>query len=172
MITKTQALEALDSLDDFARMTIGVDAHGPRGTLKRFIEEQAAPPAEPVAYADKIAFESAMRAGKGCDVWPKRGDGPREVVALYAAPPAAQAEPAGPGDMAVYQAMADRYAALAARGAQTGLTGDAEIECECLSAWNQQYAEHAEDTVHPMFLTAFKLGYRAALKGQPEGGAA
>jgi hypothetical protein len=29
---------------------------------------------EPVAYADKIAFESAMKAGKGCDVWPSPGD--------------------------------------------------------------------------------------------------
>ena len=93
--------------------------------LERTAAQQAAPPAEPVAYADKIAFESAMRAGKGCDVWPKRGDGPREVVALYAAPPAAQAEPAGPGDMAVYQAMADRYAALAARGAQAEPEGGA-----------------------------------------------
>jgi hypothetical protein len=27
-----------------------------------------------VAYADKIAFESAMKAGKGCDVWPSPGD--------------------------------------------------------------------------------------------------
>ena len=39
--------------------------------------------------------------------------------------PAAQAEPAGPGDMAVYQAMADRYAALAARGAQAEPEGGA-----------------------------------------------
>ena len=29
---------------------------------------------EPVAYADRIAFESAMRAGKGCDVWPRAGN--------------------------------------------------------------------------------------------------
>jgi hypothetical protein len=47
---------------------------------------------EPVAYADKIAFESAMKAGKGCDVWPKAGDYTqrtgRELVALtYVAPP-------------------------------------------------------------------------------------
>lgn len=39
----------------------------------------------PVAFADKVAFESAMRAGKGCDVWPSRGDGIRETVALYRA---------------------------------------------------------------------------------------
>lgn len=31
------AREALDSMDDFARMDVGVDAHGPRGVLDRFI---------------------------------------------------------------------------------------------------------------------------------------
>lgn len=31
------AREALDSMDDFARMDVGVDAHGPRGVLERFI---------------------------------------------------------------------------------------------------------------------------------------
>lgn len=39
-ITKAQALEALDSLDDYARMETGVDAHGPRETLRKFIEQQ------------------------------------------------------------------------------------------------------------------------------------
>ena len=41
---------------------------------------------EPVAWADRVAFESAMRAGKGCDVWPKRGDSKRDLMPLYAAP--------------------------------------------------------------------------------------
>jgi hypothetical protein len=40
----------------------------------------------PVAYADRIAFESAMAAGKGCDVWPSAGDyverTGRELIAL------------------------------------------------------------------------------------------
>lgn len=36
-----QAREALDSLDDYARMDAGVDAYGPRGILERFIEQQA-----------------------------------------------------------------------------------------------------------------------------------
>lgn len=50
--------------------------------------------AEPVAYADKVAFEQAMKAGKGCDVWPTRGDGERETIALFlAAPVAASEEP-------------------------------------------------------------------------------
>lgn len=42
-----------------------------------------------VVYADKIAFESAMRAGKGCDVWPKLGSTQllgREFIALSTAP--------------------------------------------------------------------------------------
>lgn len=38
-ITKAQALEALDDLDDYARMETGVDAHGPRETLRQFIEQ-------------------------------------------------------------------------------------------------------------------------------------
>ena len=44
-------------------------------------------PSEPVAYADSIAFESAMLAGKGCDVWPKAGDYEartgRSLIPLY-----------------------------------------------------------------------------------------
>lgn len=39
MITRERALEALDSLDDYAKMGAGVDAHGPIGVLKRFIEQ-------------------------------------------------------------------------------------------------------------------------------------
>lgn len=34
-----EAAEALDALDDYARMTIGVDASGARGMLERFIEQ-------------------------------------------------------------------------------------------------------------------------------------
>lgn len=41
----------------------------------------------PVGYADKIAFLSAMKAGKGCDVWPTAGDYTRrtgrELIPLY-----------------------------------------------------------------------------------------
>lgn len=36
------AREALDSLDDYARMDTGVDAFGPRGVLERFIDSVAA----------------------------------------------------------------------------------------------------------------------------------
>jgi hypothetical protein len=53
---------------------------------------QPAVQGEPVAFADKIGFESAMKTGKGCDVWPTAGDYTqrtgRELVALtYARPP-------------------------------------------------------------------------------------
>ena len=44
LITKKQALEALDNLDDYARMEVGVDAVGPRTVLERFIiQAQCAP---------------------------------------------------------------------------------------------------------------------------------
>ena len=40
---------------------------------------------------------------------------------------------------------------------------EAEIECDCLVAWNAStYGHSAQDTVHPMFLSAFLRGYRAA----------
>ena len=39
----------------------------------------------------------------------------------------------------------------------------AEVECDCLVAWNAStYGHSAQDTVHPMFLSAFISGYRAA----------
>lgn len=41
-VTKKQALEAIDSMDDFARMSSSVDAYGPRGLLLRYIGEREA----------------------------------------------------------------------------------------------------------------------------------
>lgn len=39
-----------------------------------------------------------------------------------------------------------------------------EIECDCLVAWNRsEFGANQHDTVHPMYLTAFKSGYKAAL---------
>jgi hypothetical protein len=46
-VTQQQALEALSAMDDFARMCVGVDAHGPRGVLERFIAAAPAAPALP-----------------------------------------------------------------------------------------------------------------------------
>ena len=47
-VTWQQAADAIESLDDCARMTIGVDASGPRETLYRFLEQckRAQSPAE------------------------------------------------------------------------------------------------------------------------------
>ena len=40
----------------------------------------------------------------------------------------------------------------------------AEIEYNCLAAWNRsEFGANQHDTVHPMYLTAFKSGYKAAL---------
>lgn len=41
MITVEQALEAIDNLDDYARMNVGVDAVGPRGVLVSFCSQSA-----------------------------------------------------------------------------------------------------------------------------------
>ena len=38
-VTKKQAMEALDNMDDYARMA-DIDPIGPHATLKRFIEQQ------------------------------------------------------------------------------------------------------------------------------------
>ncbi len=43
LVSKATALEALDSLDDYARMQTGVDAFGPRTALQRFIEQVPGP---------------------------------------------------------------------------------------------------------------------------------
>lgn len=39
-VAKEQALQALDDLDDYARMEASVDAFGPRECLRLFIEQQ------------------------------------------------------------------------------------------------------------------------------------
>ena len=40
----------------------------------------------------------------------------------------------------------------------------AEIEYNCLAAWNRsEFGANQHDTVHPMYLTAFKSGHKAAL---------
>lgn len=41
-VSAAQAAEALDSLDDCARMGLSVDAHGPRGVLERYIAQNVA----------------------------------------------------------------------------------------------------------------------------------
>ena len=48
LVTQQDARDALDSLDDFARMDCGVDAVGPRGVLERFIEQAGVQKDEPI----------------------------------------------------------------------------------------------------------------------------
>ena len=46
---------------------------------------------EPVAFADRISFDQAMKSGKGHDVWPEAGDYEartgRKLRVLYTHPP-------------------------------------------------------------------------------------
>jgi len=43
-----------------------------------------------------------------------------------------------------------------------------EIEYDCLVAWSRsEFGANQHDTVHPMYLTAFKSGYKAALAASP-----
>lgn len=60
MITKEKALVALNDMDDYARMTLGVDAHGPRETLRRFIEQSGSNEA-PVATIEGSYNERHFR---------------------------------------------------------------------------------------------------------------
>jgi len=90
-VTREQALEALESLDDFARMNVSVDPVGPRETLRRFIESAALAQqeaAEPVGFHDKDQPEGIA----WCPGYP---DKLRDITPLYTTPPAPQ--PAGAG---------------------------------------------------------------------------
>jgi hypothetical protein len=75
------AVDRLDAM--WARVEIG-QAHIVRS--EPLAQAEAKPAPEPVAYAEKIAFEYAMKRGKGCDVWPKAGNTDKALIALYAAP--------------------------------------------------------------------------------------
>lgn len=65
------------------------------------------------------------------------------------------------------QAMTDTIKAALAASPQEAqpvpeALSDAEIELDCLSAWNgSSYGLSAVDTVHPMFLSAFLKGWKA-----------
>lgn len=57
-VTHTEAAEALDSLDDLARMDAGVDPVGPRGVLERYITQQGS-----------LNPRAAMRATAWANAW-------------------------------------------------------------------------------------------------------
>ena len=66
-------------------------ASDPATPLYAHPPQRPAEPVEPVAWADKISFESAMKIGKGHDVWPKAGDYEartgRALIGLHTTPP-------------------------------------------------------------------------------------
>jgi hypothetical protein len=86
--TLAQALEALDDMDDYARMTLGVDAFGPREVLRRFIESAALPAAQPEPVAEVLSWTSGSYWRNYKLKWLR--DVP-EGTLLYAAPVAAPA---------------------------------------------------------------------------------
>ncbi|KWA83745.1 hypothetical protein WL29_20485 [Burkholderia ubonensis] len=67
-ITKDAAREALDSMDDFARMTTSVDASGPRGVLERFIA-QAMPVTEANLQALNREREVVLHPVSQVEAW-------------------------------------------------------------------------------------------------------
>ncbi len=91
------------------------------------------------------------------------------IVALYSAPQAQQPLKERPNFIAGYTAGLADGKACAERDAgpqpEPGAPMQAEIECDCLVAWSAStYGHSQQDTVHPMFLSAFIRGYRAAEK--------
>jgi len=74
----------------------------------------------------------------------------------------AHAENSPPADKMLENGWEPLYAAPQQRKPLTP-SMQAEVECDCLVAWNAStYGHSAQDTVHPMFLSAFLRGYRAA----------
>lgn len=56
-VTDAQAADAIESLDDYARMMVGVDPAGPRETLYRYLEQT------------KLAQAEAERTARNRDMW-------------------------------------------------------------------------------------------------------
>lgn len=88
------AIMALDNMDDYARMDIGVNAIGPRGVLERFINDVAALlqsiQADPVALLVKTKHGDFTRLGASDeDVVAYEANG-ATVSYLYLAPQPAQ----------------------------------------------------------------------------------
>ena len=60
-VTAERAREALEDMDDYARMDAGVDAKGPRETLERFIAEHELVVAELRAENARLRGEALLR---------------------------------------------------------------------------------------------------------------
>ena len=63
MITVEQALEAIDNLDDYARMETGVDPIGPRECLISFVSQYEQLRAENEELKRRLEFAEAVIAG-------------------------------------------------------------------------------------------------------------
>jgi hypothetical protein len=68
VVTREQALEALDDMDDFARMAVGVDAKGALETLRRFIEQRSPFPRDGSNGADALVTPTSEQVMAGYDV--------------------------------------------------------------------------------------------------------
>jgi hypothetical protein len=84
-----QALEALEALD---APPSGVVDHYELDRRKQALRAALAQQEqEPVAFADRISFDQAMKSGKGHDVWSEAGDYEartgRKLRVLYTHPP-------------------------------------------------------------------------------------
>jgi hypothetical protein len=80
-----QALEALTTPIHEQRFGLKQDA------IVGLSDALAQQEQEPVAFADRISFDQAMKSGKGHDVWPEAGDYEartgRKLRVLYTHPP-------------------------------------------------------------------------------------
>lgn len=86
------AREALDNMDDYARMSAGVDAIGPRGVLERFISEVERTSAPVSVMTDEKIIQ--VFKDEGANWWPQDTDIINFARAiLAAAAPQAHAEP-------------------------------------------------------------------------------
>ena len=72
-VSREQAREALDALDDYAKMSISVDPIGPRKVLERFIAESTA--VETVPEKRTIVIDVAESAPYRSNIWPRPNNG-------------------------------------------------------------------------------------------------
>ena len=68
-VTDAQAIEAIESLDDYARMMVGVDPSGPRELLYRYLEQA------------KLARADAERTARNRDMWKSQCERQAEQLA-------------------------------------------------------------------------------------------
>ncbi|MBK6786413.1 MAG: hypothetical protein IPG77_01810 [Betaproteobacteria bacterium] len=149
-MNETQRAAAERLADDLQRFD-GAERESLRDEAAALLRELAAEPVqEPVGWLhDETGdFEPSHKPWMDDD---------EEWVPLYAAPQQPMRCPEDGGECG-----AGGYCRPEQRKPLTP-SMQAEVECDCLVAWNAStYGHSAQDTVHPMFLSAFLRGYRAA----------